>query len=246
MAVCFPVWPSGQVASGARCPSALRGLLCFLPVVCVSISTTLVCPPPTPPPPVEQKRGRRVPGRWSWPAWQPWPSRPFPGRVEAELCLRVQESPGHLLSPVAGQTWEAGPEAGPSCPHAWQSPPSGIEGVPPLGGTEQEPGSLTQLPAASRACEDSPQLPVRVHLLSARSWRGRRQVGSGLCWAVGMGYHEANGNRHYDEPSARVWSHVGVPPGSCYVFFIYSGYFPIGRPQRVCLGSGFVLRCVYF
>lgn len=30
------------------------------------------------------------------------------------------------------------------------------------------------------------------------------------------------------------------------MFFIYSGYFPIGKPRPVCLGSGFVLRCVYF
>lgn len=72
VAVWFPVRPSGQVASGARCPSALWGLLCFLPVVCVSIS----------PSGAEMRRVSVRQRRWAW------PSGSFPGKVEAELCLR--------------------------------------------------------------------------------------------------------------------------------------------------------------
>lgn len=110
VAICFPVWPLGQVASGARCPQPSGACFAFY-LWCVSPS---LHPPSTP----SGAETRRVPGRWSWLAWQPWPRGSFPGRVEAELCLQVQESPRHLLSPVVSQTQEAGPEAGPSCPHA--------------------------------------------------------------------------------------------------------------------------------
>lgn len=93
VAVWFPVWPSGQVASGARCPSALWGLLCFLPVVCVSIS-----PPRTPPHPPNASGAEM---RDSCDVELARRAGSFPGKA--------QESPGYLLSLVVGQTREAGP-----------------------------------------------------------------------------------------------------------------------------------------
>lgn len=175
MAACFPVWPSGQVALGARCPQPSGACFAFY-LWCVS--------PSLQPPPPSGAETRRVPGRWSWPAWRPWPSGSFPGRAEAERCLRVQESPGHLLGPVVGQAREAGAEAGPSCPHALAVASLRDRGGSPTLRYWTGTWEFDSLPAASRACEDSPQLPVRLHLLSARSWRGRRRVGSGLCWAA--------------------------------------------------------------
>lgn len=47
VAICFPVWP-------LKLPSALWGLLCFLPVVCVSIS----------PPPLHPQWSRNEAGSW--------------------------------------------------------------------------------------------------------------------------------------------------------------------------------------
>lgn len=111
-------------------------------------------------------------------------------------------------------------------------------GVPPLCGTEQEPGSLTQLPAASRAREGAPAF--------CQEWARAEAGGERPLLGRGQGLPRGQRNRHYDEPSARAWSQAGVPPGSCYVLSIYSGYFPMGKPRPGCVGAGCVLRCVSF
>lgn len=48
MAACFPVWPSGQVASGARCPQPSGACFAFC-LWCVSPSPTPAPFPPRPP-----------------------------------------------------------------------------------------------------------------------------------------------------------------------------------------------------
>lgn len=62
----------------------------------------------------------------------------------------------------------------------------------------------------------------------------------GTLWAWGVG-PKRKLCRHYDEPQPCVFkSHAGAPsPQSCYVFFIYSGYFHMGELSLICFGSRF-------